>query len=205
MLRKKKPVKKRAKLEMNRLLVSILQLLPRYRPDELTFARIARECKVARPTLYYYFGSSRLSMLDEAIRYGMAAFVQLHSIGDCALYANWSEFETRRMERSIRVMMKYPWAADLYFRYRNDPGKLGESIRHIEQQYFGQMSRAWQHFHEKPASIPAIRFASYMKLGLFFGFANDREFWKTSGALKNRKAYLAEFSRFGIRLSGIDA
>src|SRR4051812_31290046 len=122
-----------AKLDMNRLLVRVLILMIRYRPGEVTFARVSRHCGVPRSTLYYYFGSSRVTMVDEAIRLGMQRFVQLQEMGELTRFASWEEFETRRMRRSLRIMAKYPWVAELFFRYRNEGGKFGESIRLIEE------------------------------------------------------------------------
>src|ERR1700681_1930063 len=90
----------RSKLDMNRFLVQVLILMQKYRPGEVTFARVARHCRVPRSTLYYYFGASRVAMVDEAIRYGMSRFVQLSGDSDHTKAQSWDAFERKRMRRS---------------------------------------------------------------------------------------------------------
>src|SRR6185503_21270861 len=92
----------RSKLDMNRFLVQVLILMEEYRPSEITFARVARHCRVPRSTLYYYFGASRVAMVDEAIRYGMSRFVKLSGSSDFTKFPSFDAFERKRMRRSLR-------------------------------------------------------------------------------------------------------
>src|SRR3954469_3215041 len=156
----------RSKLDMNRFLVQVLILMQKYRPSEVTFARVSRHCKVPRSTLYYYFGASRVAMVDEAIRYGMSRFVQLSGNADYTRFQSFEAFERKRMRRSLRVMAKYPWVVPLYFKYRHDEsGKFGESIKMVEDRYFALMSDAWKHFNGVPGDMHGLRMATYMKIG----------------------------------------
>jgi AcrR family transcriptional regulator len=192
--------KPRGKLDMNRFLGQVLILMLQYRPNEITFARVSRHCGVPRSTLYYYFGASRVSMVDEAIRFGMQRFVQIADTGTIAKFDSWEAFEGRRMRRSLRIMSKYPWVAELYFRYRNEGGKFGESIRMIEEKYFDHMAEAWKHYHGTPADRHGVRMAAYMKIGMFFGFANDREVWRGNVGKARRESGLRSFGNLTIDL-----
>jgi AcrR family transcriptional regulator len=190
----------KSKLDMNRLLVQILILMQEFRPSEITFARVARNCRVPRSTLYYYFGSSRVAMVDEAIRFGMSRFVQLQGHSDLSKSESWDEFERRRMRRSLRIMAKYPWVATLYFRYRAEGGKFGESILMIEDRYFELMNRAWRHYNGSDPDSHGVRMATYLKLGLFFGFATDRELWRSVRGKKVRDFGLDGFGELSRKL-----
>jgi AcrR family transcriptional regulator len=190
----------RSKLDMNRFLVQVLILMQKYRPGEITFARVARHCRVPRSTLYYYFGASRVAMVDEAIRYGMSRFVQLQGNSDYTKATSWDAFERKRMRRSLRIMAKYPWVADLYFRYRGESGKFGESILMIESRYFSMMSEAWKHFHGELPDVHGIRMATYLKLGLFFGYSIDRDLWRSARGKEVRDFGLDGFGRLTRKL-----
>jgi AcrR family transcriptional regulator len=185
---------------MNRFLVQVLILMQKYRPGEVTFARVARHCRVPRSTLYYYFGASRVAMVDEAIRYGMSRFVQLQGSSDYTKATSWDAFERKRMRRSLRIMAKYPWVADLYFRYRGESGKFGESILMIEDRYFAMMSEAWKHFHGVNPDPYGIRMATYLKLGLFFGYSIDRDLWRSPRGKELRDYGLDGFGSLTRRL-----
>jgi hypothetical protein len=186
-------VGKKKKLDVNRLMVRVLQLMVKYRPDEITFARVSRHCAVPRATLYYYFGASRVVLVNEAIRYGMARFVHLQGNASYSRFKSWEAFEARKMRRSLRLMSKYPWVAQLYFRYRTEGGLFGESIRDIEARYFALMSEAWRHFHHSPADPHGIRIATYWKIGMFYGFSAESSLWRSEAGKEARERALQGF------------
>jgi AcrR family transcriptional regulator len=191
----KKPVRRR-KLDLNRVQLGILKMLLDRSPEEMTFAKISKECKIPRATLYYYFGNSRSAMLEEAIRFGMQQFIQLDEFSNLEAFPNWKAFEKNRMTRSLRRYGKIPWIITLYFRYRNEPHEIGETIRRAEEKYFQQMMIAWKHFNRGVPSLPGIRFAGYLKLGFFFGFAHDHAWWNSRTNRTKRDEHLDRFLDF---------
>ncbi|MGE0616700.1 MAG: TetR/AcrR family transcriptional regulator, partial [Bacteriovoracia bacterium] len=169
------------KLNLDQLLRQIVALLARHSPRELTYSKVSRLCGVPRSTLYYYFGKSAKGMIQEAVRYGIREFVQLHSIdlrgGQRKRYKHWEEFQNGRMAKAIDLVREYPWAPTLYFRYCNDPTELGEEIRAVEERYCKKLSEAWEQFQGVKPSWRAVRLSSYLKLGLLYGVTRDPELW----------------------------
>lgn len=196
--RGKRPSKPAAKpkFDMDQVLTLILQLMTEHELDRITFTLVSREAKIPRSTLYYYFGNSRLKMIDEAFRLGMQIFTQLYSIADIEKYSSWRDFQLARMKESARLLFRYPWAADLYFRYRPQPGMLGETIRHSEQKYFEQFSRVWAKFNGTVAPEHAIRYTSYLKIGIFYGLSFDRGNWNHAEGKALLERYLEDFTDF---------
>lgn len=188
------------KLNVNQVLIRLIELMIRRRPEEITFAFAARHCKIPRSTLYYYFGNSRMNMLNEAIKYGMQVYVQLPQIERYRKFKTWEAFEMNRMETSLRRSLRYPWASELFFKFRNDKTELGETIRRIEGEYGMGMGKAWAYFHGKPPRPEAMRFIAYLKVGMFFGFAADQAIWKSPEARTRRKSYLRQFEKFVMEL-----
>lgn len=166
------------KLNMEQLLTRIVELMVRHSPRELSFSRVARLSGVSRSTLYYYFGNNRQVMVQEAVRFGMKAFVQLFQFDKDLTYPSWEDFQEVRMRRAVRMVQRYPWAMNLYFRYRNDPGEMGTQIREIEKTYLEKVAQAWVRYQKSPPNLIALRFACYVKLGILYGFANDSLPWE---------------------------
>ncbi len=177
------PVAKRAisekkhKLDLDSLLTQVVGLMVRHRPEELTFSRVSRLIKVPRSTLYYYFGNSIHKMLEEAAQFGMKAFVMLYQIDKSVRYDDWRSFQRARLASVIHIIKKYPWAPDFYFRYRSDEGTIGQSIRDVEERYIQKMSEAFLRFEKTKPTLRSVRLASYMKIGLLFGFSQDSDMW----------------------------
>lgn len=185
----------RKKLDIDRLLLRVLELLTSHAPESLTYSIVSRHCGVPRPTLYYYFGPSPRALVEEAIRFGMKMFVQFNEIGDFTSYRDWKTFEAQRMRRSTRRMLKYPWIVLLYARLRLTGGPYRDSIVAVERQYYQEMARVWHHFHGKAPSEANIRFASYLKLGLLLGFADDNALWRAPKTARLRRALLLHFTQ----------
>jgi len=164
------------KLDLEALLIKIVELMVRHQPSTLSFSKISRLTGVPRSTLYYYFGSSRDKMLEEAVRFGMKGFVQLATI-ETSNAKTWDEFQGERLKIVASLIKNYPWSVGLYFRYRNDQGKFGENIRDIEGKYVEMFGKAWKKYVGKDADVASIRISGYLKLGLMWGLATDRDFW----------------------------
>lgn len=162
---------------MDHLLTQIVRLMVRHHPSDLSFSRISQLTKVPRPTLYYYFGKSLESMLEQSLTFGMKGVMLLSQFDDGATHENWEVFQQRRLEDVLRIIKSYPWAPALYFRYRNDDSFLGKSIRAMEGQYFSKLERAWLRYHGREPSKLAVRLSSYLKLGLLYGVAAEPDLW----------------------------
>ncbi len=170
---------RKQKLDLDALLTKIVELLLRHSPQELSFSRVSRLTRVPRSTLYYYFGSSREAMIEQAVKFWMEKFVQLMTLTKTSDYSDWESFQEARLKSSTQLVQKYPWAPHLYFRYRNDPGKLGDRIRQIEIEYVNRLASSWKNYAGKPADVLAVRLSSYLKLGLLWGLAVDGSLWFT--------------------------
>ena len=187
---------KRQKLDLDRLLRKIVSLLVRHNPKDLTFSRVSQLTKVPRSTLYYYFGSSRESMLIEAIKYGMHTFAQISQFDEKETYSNWEENQRVRLNESIRIIQHSPWAPGLFFKFRGDAGEIGKTIRGIETAYFEKLSRQWKHYHPgREPDMQALKLATYLKIGFFYGFANEIDFWTSTNETKALEKLLKTFNK----------
>ncbi len=170
----------RTKLDLDRVLTRILELMVQHPVSTLTFSKVARLSKVPRSTLYYYFGSDRNAMIREAVKFGMSAFAQLLGFEKDQKLSNWQEFQQARISAAIEMVRRFPWAPGLYFRFRSDPSKLGETIREVEDQYLKRFVSAWKRYgvtgDQKPDPM-ALRASAYIKLGLLWGIAADSDQW----------------------------
>jgi|GEM_PF-962945 len=165
------------KFDLDAVLITIIRLLLVHPPGTITFSKVARASGVARSTLYYYFGSSRDVMLEEAARFGMAKFAQLSSFGDAKDYPDWQTFQRERFLASMRLLQKAPWAPELYFRYRNDRGKLGGRIRQMEKDYLHRLGESFSLRQGQKSCARAIHVSTYLRLGLLWGMAQEPELW----------------------------
>lgn len=165
---KKKTTVGRPKLDLDTVYRRVLNALVRLQPKDLTYSKISRFTGVPRPTLYYYFGNRVESLVDESVRFGMKAFLQIYQIGEDADVSDWPTLQCRRMNRSLRLIRNFPWGPGLYFRYRTDAGAVGRTIREIEGQYLKEMAAIWKRLHGKAPDPELLVLSSAFKLGLFF-------------------------------------
>ncbi len=169
--------KKKQKIDMDKLLTAIVGLLTRHDPQELTYSRVSRLLKVPRPTLYYYFGNSPKTMIQEAVKFSMRAFVQLYKFDEAANYRDWSDFQERRLAEAVEFVRKFPWAPLLYFRYRTNLGDWGDSVQEVEMRYLEKLGESFEKFRQSKPDPRAVRLASYLKLGFLWGLAMEPEIW----------------------------
>lgn len=177
-IKKTAPKSPRKKLDVNALLTAVLNHLTHHPPHKLTFSAISRLTNVPRPTLYYYFGNSPKTMLEEAVRFGLKAFVRMNSFDRPTKATDWHEFQKERLLDVMSLVRKYPWAPGLYFQYRRHYGEWGDLIRSIENEYVEKMRHAWKKFHAgAEPDARAVRMASYLKLGLLYGVTLEPDLW----------------------------
>lgn len=166
------------KLDIDKFHGKVLQLLTQRQPQELSYSALARMTGVPRSTLYYYFGKEPESLFDDAVQFGIKKFVHLYEFdNDLSRFSDWSAFQKKRLFEALVLIRKYPWAPGLYFRYRNHAGRWGQQIREVEDVYCKRIALAWENFHKRKVDPKAIRLASYLKLGLLWGIASEKEVW----------------------------
>lgn len=201
---KNESTKKRQKLDMDALLTQIVSLLVRHNPRDLSFSRVSQLTGVPRSTLYYYFGNRASNMVEESVKFGMRAFVVLYSLEEDQKLPTWEEFQAKRLQRAVQTIHQFPFAPSLYFKFRNDQGKLGEMIREIEEEYVKKLARIWEKYKKKPASIHSIRLTAYLKLGILYGFSVEPELWIKQSEGAPLKTMLSEATDLITHMMSLD-
>lgn len=174
------------KLDTRKVYYAVLELIVQHRPSSITYSMIARKVGVSRPALYYYFGNDLDQVISESVRHGMKLFTRLFEIEKGKKYRSWDEFQTRRFSKAYRLVERYPWIPVLYFRYRTTQEAWGQEIRAVEKLYSEAMRREWKKQHGKEPSAEALRISNYMKLGILWGMAAEKDAWKKSGPQKRK-------------------
>ncbi|MBI4925051.1 MAG: TetR/AcrR family transcriptional regulator [Bdellovibrio sp.] len=186
---------RKKKLDLDALLAKIVELLYRHNPHELSFSMISRITKIPRSTLYYYFGNSKEAMIEEAVKYGMEHFVQLITLNKSKELLDWDSFQKARLNQAIQFIHDYPWGPGLYFRFRNDTGKIGQRIRQIENEYVRKTKETWEVYTGSEGNLQSIRLASYLKLGLLWGLGIDAPIWYNEKSKKNIEQIIAAITK----------
>lgn len=181
MPKEKKAPKPRKKLDVNALLTTVLNHLTYHSPQKLTFSSVSRLTKVPRPTLYYYFGNSPKTLLEEAVRFGLKTFVRMNSFDRPTKATNFHDFQKERLLDVVGLVRNYQWAPGLYFQYRRHHGEWGDIIRSVENEYVERMRKAWKKYHGVDPDARAVRMASYLKLGLLYGITLEPDLWLKEG------------------------
>lgn len=165
------------KFDMDRFFTEVIELMTRTNPRTLNYSKISRHTGIPRPTLYYYFGKSVESVIEEAVKFGMKHFAQLYESDSQLQAKSFREFQRNRFLKSLAIVRDFPWAPGMFFFFRNDKGALGNQIRRLEKDYFDLIAKAWRKFYGTDTSVLAIRQATYFKIGTLYGYANDIEEW----------------------------
>ena len=103
------------------------------RPEGVRVSSVARRARVSRPWVYKYFGADPAALLQFAVREFGAAFAELERVAPEA--GTWRSSVLEGMRRGLRDAQAAPWCVALYFRYRYDPGVMGEGVRAIEESH----------------------------------------------------------------------
>lgn len=167
----------RTKLDMDLFLGRVLQILVSHNSNDVTVSLISRLSGVPRSTIYYYFGKDLNSLFEQAIKLGMKVLVNLYEFDTEINHPTWEAFQHRRIVSAIATVQQYPFGPTLYFRLRKDVGYAGTLIREIEESYIQNMSRVWKKYHGQVPNEYALRFTSYLKLGLLMGITSDHKKW----------------------------
>lgn len=190
---------KKNKLDVDELLEKILPLIVRHGVENLTFSQVSRYCNVPRSTLYYCFGNSFSSLLSEALRHGMKVMMQTMEVSPTERASDWHDFQLNRLDRLVSFVESHPWAPGLYFKFRNTPGELGESIQQIENQYIQIIHQAWTDFHGTAPDPQAVLLSCYLRLGLLWGLTQAGESWFGPQGASSRRQLLQHFTDITTR------
>lgn len=167
----------REKLNLESVYVQVIALLNIHNPQDLTMSKISQWTKIPRSTLYYYFGKSVEKIVEDAAEFGLKNFFQIIKDDPGENFSNWQEYQKHRFTKMTSMLQQFPWAPLLYFRYRHLQNEIGKRIRDLETRYIKQELRAWKRFHGEEPSEDAIRFSSYLKLGMMYGFQAEFDKW----------------------------
>ncbi|HEX4924574.1 MAG TPA: TetR/AcrR family transcriptional regulator [Bdellovibrionales bacterium] len=146
-----------------RILNSAVALDMRHGHQKWTMTQLSKQSKVSRTLIYYYFGKSKLGILNEAVTLFGAEFAG-ETAERLALWKEGRMAETFLKSRELLKMV--PALVPFYFINRSQPSELGEAIRKKEKA-----------FRQKLAAFFPGRGASEIEalFGIFWGlvFAPD--------------------------------
>jgi AcrR family transcriptional regulator len=118
--------------------LAVTTILRHRRPDDLSVSRVARRAGVSRAWVYKHFGADTNALLDFAVRELADFFASKERRHDPSSIEAWLASIEAAVGASLDDVLEAPWALDLYFRYRNHPGSLGDVMRVIEVRYVDQ-------------------------------------------------------------------
>jgi len=193
----KKDSIKKPKLALDQLNAKIVDMLNRHSPMDLTFSKVSRWTSVPRSTLYYYYGNSREKMIQASVIAAVTDFLGLQSRRPITDFNDWISYQSYLLEKAARLIERYPWAPELYFRFRTDPNYIGQAVRDIEEKYFMERFQGWEYFHpnEKP-EWEAMRMVAVLKLGMLYIFQIDSDLWAGETHVKKRGKMIEEMTKF---------
>lgn len=188
---------KKPKLLLEEINAKIVDMLNRHSPLELTFSKVSRWTEVPRSTLYYYYGNTKDKMILAAVRAAVTQFLVLSEPPPFTQFESWESYQEELLRKASQVVERFPWAPDLYFRYRLDPGAIGQLMRDLEENYFRSRTDAWLHFYpNKKPEWASIRLTSVIKLGLLYGLQIDPELWRGQKNEKRREQLIQLVTKF---------
>lgn len=138
-------------------------------------SRVARRARVSRAWVYKHFGSDTTSLLDFAVRELADFFASKEHRHDGTSVEAWRASLEAAIGASLDDALQDPWALDLYYRYRNTQGSLGDVMRVIEQRYveqfLGDLPQPLQQRHDRRSF--AVLFIN-TRMGLMWTWPQDR-------------------------------
>lgn len=176
----KVPTPKNKKLNLDFVFLQVLELLRSRHAEDISFSLISQKTKTPRSTLYYYFGSDKKKLIQEAVRFGMSQITRLWQFSESEIkekFKTWDEFQNWRFHRSIEIFSEFPWIVDLYFRYRKHADYIGAEIRFFEDSYLKRNAEAWSFYNKDQMPPERLRLATYIKLGILWGISQEPHLW----------------------------
>lgn len=132
-----------------------------------TIAELSRQCRIPRPTIYYYFGKSKKDILLSAVKIlGEECFGLTQRRLEL-----WQDGQGLSSVRESRKFLQdHPELTSFYFSQRHKSHEIGEAIRSLEKKYLEKFSR----FFDDASSSQADRIAAFC-FGMVFtpGLRNE--------------------------------
>ena len=101
-----------------------------------TMSELSRRSGVTRSLIYYHFGRSKISILQEAVKVVGEDFVGLSA----NRLEMWSKGRMVDSLKSAREMARSaPHIGQFYLTHRDRPTEIGEALRRIEQVYLKKL------------------------------------------------------------------
>ncbi len=132
-----------------------------------TITELSRKSKVTRSLIYYYFGRSKVSILKEGVKVIGEELVGLTE----ERIRKWKEGQfLESMLDAFEIYQKAPFLCAFYLNYRTMPNEIGESLLHLENEFFKKIKQFMPSLSD--AQARAV-FATYF--GIIFSPLSNRE------------------------------
>ncbi len=104
-----------------------------------TITELSRKSGVTRSLIYYYFGRSKMNILEEAVKLIGEEFIGLSE----RRIQMWKSGEFyQSVVEAYNMANRAPYLCNFYLSYRDRPNEIGERLRDLE----GQLLRRIHHF-----------------------------------------------------------
>jgi hypothetical protein len=115
------------------------------------------------------------SLISEAGKFAMKQFIQADSLEEFKNFKSWEEFQTNRLMAAVKLVERFPWAPRLYFRFRDDPGFMGSTIREVEEEWIKGQRKAIKYYCSDIPAAKNEKVAGPIKLGFLWSIAIQTE------------------------------
>jgi AcrR family transcriptional regulator len=101
-----------------------------------TMSDLSRKSGVTRSLIYYYFGRSKMDILDQAVQLIGEELIGIKK----ERMQYWRDGQWgRSLEDSRQVCLQAPFLAPFYMIHRDRPTEIGESIRRLEKGFLRKL------------------------------------------------------------------
>jgi AcrR family transcriptional regulator len=153
---------------------AVVDVLLHGRVQDLTVSRVARRANVSRPWVYKYLGSDPDDLARFSARLFGSQFAELARSPRADTPERWAEEVAAATRRGFADVRRAPWVVQLYFRFRQHPGAVGDEIRTVEDQH----RRGFVDGMPRPLRTRAAdEFADVFtaaRLGVYYHWSTDR-------------------------------
>lgn len=136
----------------------------------ITFSSVAKASGVSRAWLYKYFGASDQALLDFMTETFAVTWAKTEMISHASNRNLWVKETMAGYSQFLDAAVEFPWAMEVYFRYRGTGNLLGQKIKSLEDHYIRTQAES---VRIGTSLIPAqARLVSEVLLGVRLGLAH---------------------------------
>lgn len=101
-----------------------------------TMSELSRKSRITRSLIYYHFGRSKISILEEAVRMIGEEFMGLSA----ARLEMWRRGRMADSMKAARGLARTsPHVGQFYLTHRDRPTEIGEALRRLEREYIKKL------------------------------------------------------------------